>query len=96
MDRRVEQADSVPMPQHHPHFTELVCDDSGCLWVLRPAHVDADVVTWDVFGPDGVLEGHVELPPVNRVLDVGPDYALTVRSDELDVEFVELGRLERD
>lgn len=45
---------------------------------------------YEVFLADGRLQGEVTVPAGARLMDVGDDYVLLVRSDELDVPFVEL------
>jgi hypothetical protein len=87
--------DAMPLPASHPAFTELLCDSEGLLWVALPANSGATVVYWDVFDRSGILHAVVGLPPGLKVLDIGPDYVLGVSRDDLDVEYVELRRLDR-
>ena len=59
--------------------------------VADPAHD-----TYEVFLADGRLHGEVTVPAGARLMDVGDDYVLLVRSAELDVPFVELYGLVKD
>ena len=45
---------------------------------------------WRIFGPEGLPEGLIELPPSARVLWAGVDQVLLQERDELDVEYVRL------
>ena len=49
----------------------------------------------DLFDADGRYLGPVRFPERFRIFEIGTDYVLGVRRDELDVEFVELYRLVR-
>ena len=50
---------------------------------------------WRVLGPDGSLLAEVRTPPSFFPLDIGRDYVLGLAKDELDVEALQLYRLER-
>jgi hypothetical protein len=89
------QAASMPIPDAHPVFTDLIADQLGSLWARRPAHVGAAMDSWDVFGPDGVLQATVDVPSVARVLHIGRSHILAVVLDEFDVEYVRLYELRR-
>lgn len=95
------QLEAMPLPETFPAFDELLEDRSGHLWVRRvhpEAGADAQPVAqhWEVFGPDGVLQATVEVPPVARVLEIGEDYILAVSRGAYDVESVELYELRRE
>ncbi|NNM34643.1 MAG: hypothetical protein HKO53_16305, partial [Gemmatimonadetes bacterium] len=51
---------------------------------------------WTVFDPDGRLLGRVETPPGLRVLQIGADFMVGHRNDELDVEHIQVWGLDRN
>jgi hypothetical protein len=91
--------------QRGPDYDDLTPPDSVPL--LRSLFVDAGHRVWagvadpslgagswyDLFDADGRYLGPVRFPDRFRIFEIGPDYVLGVRRDELDVEFVELYRL---
>lgn len=95
LERMRARAESLPLPEEHPAFTELICDRDGYLWVALPAHADAPAVHWEVFDREGAFRATVELPRADRVLDIGGGHVLSVRTDQLGVEYVELRTLTR-
>ena len=52
--------------------------------------------TWLVFSASGEWLGDVELPPRFRILNIGSDEVLGIRSDEMDVEHPQALRLSRE
>ncbi|HEX7051583.1 MAG TPA: hypothetical protein VF188_15355 [Longimicrobiales bacterium] len=80
----------TPIPETMPAFSALRLDAAGNLWVEEFRAFMETRSTWAVFAPDGVLLGRVRMPDRFRVLDIGTDYVLGVRTDAMDVEFVEL------
>ena len=81
-----------PAPEAFPAGHSLLVDRSGNCWVGRlPVDVaDPAHDTYEVFLADGPLQGEVAVPAGARLMDVGDDYVLLVRTDELDMPFVEL------
>ena len=81
-----------PPPETLPAGHALLVDRNGNCWVGRPPldTGDADHDRYEVFLTDGRLKGEVTVPAGARLMDVGDDYVLLVRSDEFDVPFVEL------
>lgn len=59
-------------------------------WRLSP-----EPVRWTVFDPEGRQLGTPQLPPRFRFTDVGADYVLGVAQDDLDVQQVQMYRLDR-
>ena len=84
--------DLFPAPEAFPAGHSLLVDRSGNIWLGRlPVDMaDAAHDTYEVFLADGRLHGEVAVPAGARLMDVGDDYVLLVRSDEFDVPFVEL------
>jgi hypothetical protein len=73
----------VAVPTVRPHYSRLVLDRAGNLWVERePAH-------HLVFDPSGALLGLVVLPRLD-VLEIGDDYVLGIYRDELEVEYLQV------
>jgi hypothetical protein len=65
------------------------------LWVEEYAEPGVDPTIWTVFDPEGRIQGFFQTPCGREVLEIGADYLLTRRTDELDVEFVEKWHLDR-
>lgn len=85
-----------PHPEAYPAFAgKLHIDVRGCLWVRESAAPGSRVSAWDVFTDQGVLLGTVEIGARVTILDIGADFILALRRDELDVEYVEEYRLSR-
>ncbi|MXW18639.1 MAG: hypothetical protein F4X60_13890 [Gemmatimonadetes bacterium] len=93
-----ELADLVPAPETLPAGNALLVDRIANSWVgrLSLAAAGAEHDTYEVFLADGRLQGEVTVPAGARLMDVGDDYVLLVRSDEFDVPFVELYGLIKD
>jgi hypothetical protein len=79
----------VTVPTVRPHYSRLVLDRVGNLWVERgPANGAApESVEYLVFDRAGVLLGIVALPPI-EVLEIGDDYVMGVYRDEHEVEYL--------
>ena len=87
-----ELEDLFPAPEAFPAGHSLLVDRSGNIWLGRlPVDMaDAPHDTYEVFLADGRLHGEVAVPAGARLMDVGDDYVLLVRSSEFDVPFVEV------
>lgn len=83
--------DRLPWPSHHRAFDALVPDTEGHLWVRE----DSSLSRWSVFDPDGRWLGAATLPAGLDVRQIGADYVLGIRTDELGVQEVRMHRLER-
>ena len=86
----------MELPRRVPAYADVFVDPDGHAWAERyesPGHVPARA--FDVFGPGGRWLGAVENAPGLDVFEVGRDYVLGVRLDELDVPRVALHALER-
>lgn len=81
-----------PAPDSIPKGKSLLVDRSGNTWVglwqLGAAETGHD--TYEVFLANGRLLGEVAVPAGSELMDVGEDYVLLARTDEMDVPFVEL------
>lgn len=94
---RMAVAANVPPVDRFPAYTCLHGDALGYLWVAEFKLPDAeyDGTLWTVFDPDGRAVGLVETPEGLGILEIGADYILGRRIGELDIESVELWRLDR-
>ena len=86
MIRSVVPADSMPA------FGQVYVTTSGGAWVSTRSDVVPGSTgrAYHVFGADGHWLGVVQAPSGGRILEIGDDYMLALRTNELDVEFVEL------
>jgi hypothetical protein len=86
----------VPIPGTRPAVHGLTPGPDGELWVEQGPFMPSDSMTvFDVFDGEGVFLGPVRLRRDIDLLDVGHDYILSLRLDELDVPIVELYELDR-
>lgn len=73
-------------------------DRQGNLWVgdfRTPSAADGEPTAWTVFDREGRVLAEIGMPPRFRIFDIGADWVLGVRTDELGVEHVELYRVRR-
>jgi hypothetical protein len=96
--RREMQAtlDAVPVPGVSPAFGGLAVDPDGNVWVQAYPHPADETVTWAVLGPDGAQLAEIRVPRPLQVMEVGRDYLLGLRRDELGVETLELYAVRRE
>ncbi|MCY3599161.1 MAG: hypothetical protein OXN85_04215 [Gemmatimonadetes bacterium] len=95
---RPEALDAVgdmPLVEAFPAFASVHVDRLGYLWVREYRLPGERHRLWTVFDPDGRLLGLVEMPGSFSVEEIGEDYILGSRDDELDVEYVESWPLDR-
>ncbi|MDE2761685.1 MAG: hypothetical protein OXQ94_12315 [Gemmatimonadota bacterium] len=92
-DERIERLNEVkdmPLVDAYPAFAGIMADRAGYLWVREYWSA-----AWTVFDAEGRVRGLVETPPGLRTFEIGEDYILGWRYDELGVEYVQLWSLER-
>ena len=80
------------VPVEFPAYHRLLAGDDGVLWVhdyIRPGERSE----WFAFDESGRWVRNLVLPPRTVLLDIGPDWALVARRDNLDVQRVEVYRL---
>lgn len=82
--------EDVEPPAVLPPYDRMLADSEGNLWVQHYPKPDDDEHTWTVFAADGVLLGEVSVPRGFEILDVGKDYVLGRRLDDLDIEHIQL------
>jgi len=85
----------IPFPDVRPAYGRILADSEGAIWVGDFALPGQNAPRWRVFGADGRWLATVDVPNRFRVLAVGTDRVLGVARDELDVERVEVRRLQR-
>lgn len=86
----------VEIPDSIPAVHDLEIARNGELWVGRTMRLPGPAArVYDVFGPDGEYLGAISFPAGFELHEIGEDYVLGTRLDELDVPFVELYGLRR-
>lgn len=83
-------------PETYPWFSKIVVDAVGNVWISEYVQLVFDPERWTVFDSHGNLLGDVVVPRRFRILDIGSDFVLGRRLDDLDVEHVQLYRLSKD
>ena len=73
---------------------------SNEVWVMRWHPVDRSA-EMDIFGPDGIKKGSVEIPADSRILGFGTgggtgEFAYFVRTDEVGLQWLSRHRVIRD
>lgn len=92
-DRRQEieaMLAEAPFPKQSPAFGAMAVDPEGNVWVQEYPRPGQAEVAWAVLGPDGQPVARIQLPRALEVYEVGRDYVVGRRRDDLDVEHVEL------
>jgi hypothetical protein len=87
--------DGIPAGETLPAYQRLLQDAEGYLWVESFGWPGENVSAWDVFDEAGKLLGTVRLPPRFRLTQVGKNFVVGVRQDEVDVEHVQVMTLSR-
>ncbi len=95
---RPEALDAVadmPLVEAFPAFARVLVDRLGYVWVEEYRLPGERHRLWTVFDPEGRVLGLVEMPGSFAVTEIGEDYILGTREDELDIEYVESWPLDR-
>lgn len=85
----------MPQAESFPAYASLRFDRAGNLWIEEYPRPGTDQPVWQVFDPDGIFAARVETPEGLRILDIGEDYILGVKRDDLEVEHVRLYRINK-
>lgn len=93
--RTAERYAQVPFPETLPAFSELMVGSDRTLWAADYEMNLEGGQHWTVFDSGGIVLGTVAVPGRFAVLDVGLEYVLGVSRDEMDVERIELYRVEK-
>jgi len=89
------ELEAMPRPDFYPPHGSIYADAFGTLFVEDFRLPGRSTVGVNIFGPEGKLTGHFELPAGLEVLDVGEDYLLALYQDDLEVEYLRLYELVR-
>lgn len=94
----VQAIEDMPSPETRPAYAAMLVDPTGAVWLrpFRGTTEDGGPEHWLVLGSDGAWLGSVEIPEDFRVMEIGVDEILGVRTDELDVQHPQVLRLRRD
>lgn len=91
-----------PVADHFPAHSALLLAETGALWVSRfprPTWPDDDDLRWLVFGRDGRFLCHARMPAAldneHRIWEIDGDDVLARVTDEMDVPYVHLYRVEK-
>ncbi len=90
-----ESYEAMPIPATMPAYERLLVDGTGDLWVADFRAPGDEARRWTVFDPTGRVRGTVRTPDGVYVHEIGPDWILGVRRDDLDIPYVVMYRLER-
>lgn len=85
----------IPFPERMPVYRRLLVDTQGSVWAERFSPSWEEGSSWYVFDEQGVWLGEVSTPPALHILEIGADYVLGLRRDELGVPFVVMVTLDR-
>lgn len=89
----------VPVPDSVPAVSGLILSSTGEFWVRKtpflPTRSTGGSAAYDIFDSEGRWLGEVSTPAGLIIHEVGEDYVLGVRRDEMDVEQVWLYGLEK-
>lgn len=81
--------------ERYPAFGRLLVDRMDRVWLQAwPRRHEEGPVQWTIVDPQGHLEGQIDVPRNYDLLEVGRDYVLAVLTDELDVQFIVVHRIE--
>jgi hypothetical protein len=79
-----------------PFLDQVQIDSEGNLWLQHYAHIGDPPGPYYVFSPTGVWLGEVALPPrCAACYQIGEDFILGVWTDEMDVQYVRMYRLDK-
>lgn len=85
--------DRAEHPEAMAAYGRMVVDETGHLWVEEYVRPGDDRRRWTVFTGEGTMLGEVETPFDLDVRQIGREFVLGVRKDDMDVEHVQLYEL---
>jgi len=86
--------EATPVAKTFPAIGAIVTGNGGSLWVKTYQRPGSDTETWLSFERDGRFRCRANLAPRFRAFEFGDGWVLGVRSDSLDVQYVELWGLD--
>ena len=85
----------IPFPERMPVYRRMQVDTQGYVWAERFSPPWEEDSSWYVFDEQGTWLGEVSTPPGLYIFEIGADYVLGLRRDELGVQFVVMVLLDR-
>ena len=97
---KLNHLNRLPVPDRRPGYRNLKVDATGHVWLEEHRgewvhRKSAEPRFWEVFAPNGAWLGRVSVPGRFSILEIGAQFILGVRSDELGVESVQMLALKR-
>lgn len=86
----LDTLDGRPAPELRPPLDRMRSDEAGRLWLRRTPNLDDGTADWDVFGPEGLFLGSVELPARLEVHAVREGRIYGLVTDDLGTEVVKI------
>ena len=93
--QRTKVLEAIPYPATFAPYDSLLAGDAKEVWVRAGGTPAGQPQSWVVLSPSGAATGTVTIPAGMRLLEVGRDYVIGVRTDEDDVERVGIFPLRR-
>ena len=78
------------LPAIRPSFSDVVVGPDGRVLLREFAPLGRHANTWWILAPEGEFKGRLRLPADATILEIGSDYLLVLRRDDLDIPRVEL------
>ena len=91
----LDEVADMPLVESFPAFDVVRVDALAHLWIEEYRLPGETRRLWTVFDPEGRALGLVEMPGSFAVEEIGADYILGTREDELGIEYVESWPLDR-
>jgi hypothetical protein len=93
----VDFIEAVEISDSRPAYSRLLLDAAGYVWAAQfHGQTQAEsVIEWEIFSPEGDWLGAMRTPAGFDVLQIGADYIVGVRRDDVDMEHVEVRYLNR-
>lgn len=95
LDRLIASVDRATLADSFPAIDRFHIDALGNIWVREYTPPWSAESSMGVFAADGPWLGTIAMPADFRPLEIGADYLLGIRTDELDVQHLVLYELER-
>jgi hypothetical protein len=90
-----ERIDNLMYLETLPAFLGIDVDDDGYLWASEYRTPWQAPGQWTVFDSAGTWLGEVRQPPFNQVFQIGRDFVLALRLDDVGAQYIRLYRVNR-
>ena len=87
---RLARYRGLALPESLPAYTAVLLADTGDIWARRYRMRGESMDHWDVFAPDGVHLGRVNVPTSFQIEEISRNQAVGIATDELGVERVQV------